>query len=157
MSQAGYTAPALDGKGQKHAILVTRWNSDITESMKSAAVAALREAGVAESDIEIFYVPGAFELGSTAKAVALTQRYSAVICLGCVIQGDTDHHLYVSGEAARLISQAAYDTGIPVIFGVLTTHTHKQALERAGTTGNKGAEAAQAAVEMAALLRRLRQ
>lgn len=156
MSQGGFASGPLDGKGQRHAVFVARFNSDITEALKEGAIAAFARAGVKAEDVEIFYVPGAFEFGSTAKAIALTGRYSAVTCLGCVIQGDTDHHLYVSGEAARLIGQAAYDTGIPVIFGVLTTHTHKQALERAGATGNKGQEAADTAIEMALLLKRIR-
>ncbi|MCE9596724.1 MAG: 6,7-dimethyl-8-ribityllumazine synthase [Spirochaetia bacterium] len=144
------------GAGQRHAIVLTRWNSKIVEALKQGAISELTAFGVRSQDIEIFYVPGAFELGSTAKGIALTGRFASVICLGCVIRGDTDHYQFVAGEAARLIAMAAYDTQIPVIFGVLTTNTERQAEDRAGSTGNKGAEAAQTAIEMAALMARLK-
>ncbi|MBL8018436.1 MAG: 6,7-dimethyl-8-ribityllumazine synthase [Leptospirales bacterium] len=144
------------GTGQRHAIVLTRWNAKIVEALKEGALAELGRFGVSEKDVEVFYVPGAFELGSTAKAIALTGRFSSVICLGCVIRGDTDHYQFVAGEAARGISQASLDTGVPVIFGVLTTNTERQAEDRAGPTGNKGAEAAQTAIEMAGLMARLK-
>lgn len=155
----GYTSGLAKnaGEGQRHAIVLTRWNAKIVEALKQGALSELANFGVKDSDVEIFYVPGAFELGSTAKIAALTGRFSSVICLGCVIRGDTDHYQFVAGEAARSISQASYDTGVPVIFGVLTTNTERQAEDRSGPVGNKGAEAAQTAIEMAGLIARLKQ
>ena len=154
---------SLQGGGQRHALITSRWNDFITDALLEGAVESLLSLGVQEEDIDIIYVAGAFELGPTALITARskTQAYDALICLGCVIRGDTPHFEYVSGESARLISQASYDSGIPVIFGVLTTDTVEQAMERASvkknTKGeNKGAEAAQCAVEMASLYRQLK-
>lgn len=138
---------------QRHALVVARFNSDITYAMRDGALAVFRAAGLPESSIEVYEVPGAFELGFTARILALTGRYSAITCLGCVIRGDTDHYDFVAGQAAELIGRAGFDTGVPVIFGVLTTHTHKQAEERA-FRDNKGGEAAQSAMEMAAIVAR---
>ena len=116
----------------------------------------LGRLGVRDEDITVVEVPGAFELGPVARRLATSGKVDAVIVLGCVIRGATAHFDYVAGQAARLTAQASYDSGIPVIFGVLTTDTIEQAIERAGTkAGNKGVDAAAAAVEMAALYRQL--
>jgi 6,7-dimethyl-8-ribityllumazine synthase len=144
------------GAGARFAVIVSRFNAPITESLCRAAVAALREAGVAAGAIEEFRVPGAFELPQAARAAAETGRFDAVICLGCVIRGETPHFEYVSSTAAHGLMAAAGETGVPMAFGVLTTDTEAQALARAGDDAdNKGREAAAAALEMAALFRAL--
>jgi 6,7-dimethyl-8-ribityllumazine synthase len=146
----------VSGVGQRHALVVSKWNEFITFRLRDGALAALQRHGVSLENITVVYVPGAFELGSTARRLADTGKFDAVICIGCVIRGATDHYEYVAGQAARLISQAAYDSGRPVIFGVLTTDTIEQAIERAGTkAGNKGYEAALAAIEMVDLYRKI--
>ncbi|MCB1172712.1 MAG: 6,7-dimethyl-8-ribityllumazine synthase [Leptospiraceae bacterium] len=146
----------LNGAGQKHAVIVSRWNDFITDRLQNGALAALRSHGVAEDDITIIPVPGAYEIGPVARKLAASGRYSAVTCIGAVIRGSTPHFDYVAGQAARLVAQASYDTGVPVLFGVLTTETIEQAIERAGTKlGNKGYEVATAAVEMANLFARI--
>lgn len=142
----------MNGAGQRHAVISTRWNSFITDRLLEGAIDALRRHGVADDAVDVIMVPGAFEIGPAAKKAALTGRYDAVTTIGAVIRGSTAHFDHVAGQAARLIAQASYDTGVPVIFGVLTTDTIEQAIERAGTkAGNKGFEAGAAAVEMAAL------
>jgi 6,7-dimethyl-8-ribityllumazine synthase len=152
--QGRFEPRAIEGaEKQRHAVVVARFNSDITYAMRDGAVAELRRAGVADSSIEVIEVPGAFELGFTARVLALTGRYSAITCIGCVIRGDTDHYDFVAGQAAELIGRSGFETGIPVIFGVLTTHTHKQAEERA-FRDNKGGEAASCAMEMASIVAR---
>lgn len=152
--QGGFESGSIAGAAsQRHAIVVARFNADITYAMRDGAVAEFRKAGIPESAVEIVEVPGAFELGFTARILALTGRFSAVTCLGCVIRGDTDHYDFVAGQAAELIGRAGFETGIPVIFGVLTTHTHKQAEERA-FRDNKGGEAALSAMEMAGIVAR---
>ena len=144
------------GAGSRFAVIVSRFNAPITESLGVAAVAALREAGVASDHIEQFSVPGAFELPQAARAAAETGRFDAVICLGCVIRGETPHFEYVSSAAAQGLMAAAGDTGVPMAFGVLTTDNQAQAMARAGNdANNKGREAAAAALEMAALFRAL--
>ncbi|HBS07157.1 MAG TPA: 6,7-dimethyl-8-ribityllumazine synthase [Leptospiraceae bacterium] len=146
----------LNGAGQRHAIVVSRWNEFITDRLKDGAVAALRKHDVAEGSVTVVAVPGAYELGSVAKRLAQTGKYDAITCLGAVIRGATDHYDYVCGQAARLIAQVYYDTGIPTVFGVITTDTIEQAIERAGTkAGNKGYESAVAAVELASLTRQI--
>ena len=146
----------LDGTGQKHAIIVARFNDFITERLSAGALAALKKHGVRDEDITVVHVPGAFEIGPIARQLAASGRFDAVCCLGAVIRGATGHYEHVAGQAARLIAQAAYDSGVPVIFGVLTTDTIEQAIERAGTkAGNKGYESAVAAVEMASLHKKL--
>ncbi len=152
-----YLEGGASGNGQRHAVVVSKWNEFITFRLRDGAVAALQRHGVAARDITVVYVPGAFELGSTARELADTGRFDAVICIGCVIRGATDHYDYVAGQAARLVSQAAYDSGKPVVFGVLTTDTIEQAIERAGTkAGNKGYEAALTAIEMVDLYKKIR-
>jgi 6,7-dimethyl-8-ribityllumazine synthase len=125
----------------------------VVDRLLAGAQAALRRHGVAADAVHVVRVPGSFELPLTAQALASSGRYAAVICLGAVIQGDTDHYDYVCSAATSGISQAALKTGVPIIFGVLTCNTMEQALDRAGgKAGNKGAEAAVAALEMASLL-----
>lgn len=146
----------LVGTGLSFAIVVSRFNAFITAKLLDGALDALKRHGVAEEAVDVVWVPGAFEIPLVARKLAERGKYDAVICLGTVIRGATPHFEYVSAEAAKGIAQAALQTGVPVIFGVLTTDTIEQAVERAGTkAGNKGWEAATAAIEMANLMRRL--
>ena len=146
-----------DGKGLRIAIIVARFNDFVTERLLEGANAALRRYGVPADAIDTAWVPGSFEIPLAAKTAAASGRYDAVICLGAVIRGETDHYAYVAGGAANGIAQASLETGVPLIFGVLTTENVEQAMERAGgKVGNKGADAAAAAVEIANLLRELR-
>jgi 6,7-dimethyl-8-ribityllumazine synthase len=136
-------------------VIVSRFNEQITGALRDAAVAALREAGAPHGDVDEFAVPGAFELPQAARAAAETGRFDAIVCLGCVIRGETPHFEYISASAAQGLMSAAGDTGVPMAFGVLTTDTEAQARERAGSgADNKGREAAATAIEMAALFRR---
>jgi 6,7-dimethyl-8-ribityllumazine synthase len=151
------TAPLANAAGLRFAIIVSRFNAAITEMLGSGARAALTEAGASGADIEMFAVPGAFELPQGARAAAETGRFDAIVCLGCVIRGETAHFEYISGSAAHGIQQAAGATGVPMAFGVLTTDSWEQAEERAGDgRANKGWEAAAAAIQMAVLFRQLR-
>ncbi|HEC2202558.1 TPA: 6,7-dimethyl-8-ribityllumazine synthase [Staphylococcus delphini] len=146
----------LNGKGLKIGVVVSRFNDLITGRLLDGAQDALRRHQVAEDDVDVAYVPGAFELPIVAKKMAQTGKYDVVVTLGCVIRGATSHYDYVCNEAAKGIAKASDDTGIPVIFGVLTTENIEQAIERAGTkAGNKGAESAVGAIEMANLLRQM--
>ncbi|EII2684444.1 6,7-dimethyl-8-ribityllumazine synthase [Staphylococcus pseudintermedius] len=146
----------LNGKGLKIGVVVSRFNDLITGRLLDGAQDALRRHQVAEGSIDVAYVPGAFELPIVAKKMAQTGKYDAVVTLGCVIRGATSHYDYVCNEAAKGIAKASDDTGVPVIFGVLTTENIEQAIERAGTkAGNKGAESAVGAIEMANLLRQM--
>jgi 6,7-dimethyl-8-ribityllumazine synthase len=155
------TAPrVLEGeviaRGRKVAIVAAKFNDFIVSSLLKGATAAWLERGGPSEDLLIARVPGAFELPVVARRLALSGRYDAVVALGCVIRGDTPHFEYVSGECARGLQLASLETGVPVIFGVLTVETVEQALERAATTaGNKGGEAMAAALEMASLMARL--
>lgn len=155
------TAPrTLEGeitaRDRKVAIVAAKFNDFIVASLLKGASAAWLEHGGAAQDLLIARVPGAFELPVAARRLALSGRYDAVVALGCVIRGDTPHFEYISGECARGLQLASLETGVPVIFGVLTVNTVEQALERAATTGdNKGAEAMAAALEMASLMARL--
>ncbi|KGI86171.1 MULTISPECIES: 6,7-dimethyl-8-ribityllumazine synthase [unclassified Exiguobacterium] len=144
----------LVGKGLKVGIVVGRFNDLITMRLLDGAKDALKRHGVEQDDVEIAFVPGAFELPLVAKKMAMSKKYDAVITLGAVIRGATPHFDYVCSEAAKGVAQASYQSEVPVIFGVLTTETIEQAIERAGTkAGNKGWEAATAAIEMANLMR----
>ena len=137
----------------KVAIVVSRFNELITEQLLRGAIDAWRRCGGGESTLEVARVPGAFELPIAAQALAQTQKFDAVICLGCVIRGATDHYDYVCSQTAGGLMKAGLDSGLPVIFGVLTTDTLEQAFERSGSkAGNKGAEAILAAIETANLL-----
>ncbi len=147
----------LDGKGQRHAIIVSSWNEFITERLHKGVIESLEMHGVEQEKIDSFHVPGAFELGPSANEVAKLKRYDAITCVACVIRGATPHFEYVSSQAARLIAQCSFDHGIPVLFGVLTTDTVEQAIERAGTkAGNKGFEAGMSAIQMVNLYREIK-
>lgn len=142
----------LYSQGKKYAIIVGRFNEFIGSKLLSGAIDALKRHGVQEEEIEIAWVPGAFEIPLAAKKFALSKKYDAVICLGAVIRGATSHFEYVAGEVAKGIAQASLETGLPIIFGVLTTENLEQAIERAGVkSGNKGFDAAITAIEMANL------
>jgi 6,7-dimethyl-8-ribityllumazine synthase len=146
----------LDGAGLRVCVVVSRWNEFVTRRLLEGAERVLRERGLADGDVTVAWVPGAFELPTAAKWAAASGRYDAVVCLGAVIRGETAHFEYVAGGAAEGIRQAAQETGVPVIFGVLTVDTVEQALSRAGgKDGHKGEEAALAAIEMANLRRLL--
>ncbi len=147
----------LAAKGLRLAIVVSRFNSFITERLLTGALDTLSRAGADDRRIEVVRVPGSFEIPVTAKALAQSGRYDAIITLGCIIRGETQHFDYISAEVTRGIHLAALETGVPMAFGVLTTDTLEQAVDRAGAkSGNKGAEVALAAVEMANLLRNTR-
>lgn len=136
------------------AIVVSLYNEVVTRKLTKGAVDALREKGIAEKNIDLFNVPGAFELPLIARRLAKNPRYDAVICLGAIIKGETDHNIYIAREAARGIANAGYESGKPVIFGVLTTDNMKQALARAGTKeNNKGYEAGIAALRMIKIIK----
>ncbi len=140
------------GQGRRVAVVVARFNEFITDRLLAGALDALRRAGCADTDVTVARVPGAFELPLACQQLARTGQYEAVVALGAVIRGATSHYDLVAGQCASGIASVALDTGVPVIFGVLTTDTIEQAIERAGSkAGNKGAEAAAAALEMAAL------
>ena len=148
-----YLEGNFDGKGKRFAIVLGRFNAFIAERLLEGAVDALRRSGVADGDITVARVPGAYEIPLVAGKLAASGRFDAVICLGVVIRGATPHFDYVAAEAAKGIAQVSLESGLPVLFGVLTTDTIEQAIERAGSkAGNKGAECAQAAIEMVNLL-----
>ena len=139
-------------EGKKFALVVSRFNDFITEKLLSGALDALVRSGAADEDLEVVKVPGAFEIPLVAKKMANTKRFDAVICLGAVIRGSTPHFDYVSAEVSKGVAMVGMESEIPIIFGVITTDTIEQAIERAGTkAGNKGWSAAIAAVEMANL------
>ena len=147
----------LNAAGLRFGIIVSRFNSFITERLRAAAVDALERAGAKGKDLEVVYVPGAFELPLAAKKLAAMGECDALIAIGCVLRGETSHYDYVCSETARGLQLAQMDTGVPVIFCVLTCDTLKQAIDRAGLKGgNKGFEAGLAAIEMARLSRKLR-
>jgi 6,7-dimethyl-8-ribityllumazine synthase len=151
------TEGTLDAKGLKFAIVVGRFNSFVTERLLGGALDALTRTGAIEDDIEIVRVPGSWEMPVVAAEIARQKRHDALICLGAVIRGDTPHFDHVANEASKGLGQVALATGVPVAFGVLTTNTLEQAIDRAGAkSGNKGFDAAMTAVEMANLMRRLR-
>lgn len=143
-------------RGQRFGIVVSRFNGFITEHLLNGALDGLRRHGVDDGDIDVARVPGSLEIPVIAKRMADSGRYAAIICLGAVIRGATAHFEYVADGSARGIASTALQTGVPVIFGVLTTDTIEQAIERAGAkAGNKGWEAAISAIEMADLIKRL--
>ena len=146
----------LVGAGLKVAIVVARFNEFINGRLLAGAEDALKRHGVEEENVEIIWVPGAFEIPLTAQKLAETKKYDAVITLGSVIRGATPHFDYVSSEVAKGVAAAGMNTGLPIIFGVLTTDTIEQAIERAGTkAGNKGYDAAVTAIEIADLYRKI--
>lgn len=145
---------SVDGTGLRIGIVCGRFNDLITERLLSGAQRTLRRHGVGDDDVTVVWVPGAFEVPIAARALAASGTVDAVVTLGAVIRGATGHYEVVAGQCAAGVQRAALDTGVPVIFGVLTTDTIEQAIERAGTkAGNKGEESAAAAIEMANLLR----
>ena len=147
----------LKADGKNFAIIAGRFNDFITSRLVEGAIDALKRCGAKDEEIEIYKVPGAFEIPLVAKKVAALGKYNAVICLGAIIRGATPHFDYVSNEATKGIAMAGIETGVPVIFGILTTDTIEQAIERAGTkAGNKGWDAAMTAIEMANLMVEIR-
>jgi 6,7-dimethyl-8-ribityllumazine synthase len=143
-------------KGMRFAVVVSKYNDFVTDRLQAAALAALAAAGVESSDITLVRVPGAFEIPSAARQAANTGSYQAIVCLGCLIRGATPHFEYISSAVAHGLTDAAGATGVPMTFGVLTTNSVEEALERAvDGPSNKGWEAAMAAVEMATLLHRM--
>jgi 6,7-dimethyl-8-ribityllumazine synthase len=147
----------LRADGLRFAIVVSRFNSFITERLLQGALDALQRAGAGSKNIDVAHVPGSFELPLTAKKLATTGKYDALIAIGCIIRGETAHYDYVCSETARGLQLAQMDTGMPIMFCVLTCDTLEQAVDRAGLKGgNKGFEAGLAAIEMAQLSRKLR-
>jgi 6,7-dimethyl-8-ribityllumazine synthase len=143
----------FEARGRRFAVVAARFNGAVTERLVDGALSAFRRHGVGDDDIEVAWVPGSFEIPLVARRLARSHQFDAVVCLGTVIRGETAHFDYVAGEAARGIQQVSLDTDVPCIFGVLTTETMDQAVDRAGGKhGNKGWDAAMAAMEMAGLL-----
>jgi 6,7-dimethyl-8-ribityllumazine synthase len=160
-SVPGADFPALEGKldarGKCFAVVVARFNAFITERLLQSACDGLLRSGTARKDIAIVRVPGAFEIPSAARTLALTGKYDAIVCIGCLLRGDTAHYDVIVNEVTRGIGQSAQETGVPHAFGVLTCDTLEQAIDRAGLKmGNKGFEAALAAVEMVNLTSAIR-
>ncbi len=148
----------LNAAGLKFAIVVSRFNSMITDRLLAGALDALARTGSPAEGADIVRVPGSWELPLVARELARQHRHDAIICLSAVVRGDTPHNEYIAAEAAKGIAQAALETGVPIAFGVLTTDTLEQAIDRAGAkNGNKGFDAAMSAVEMGNLMRRLRE
>jgi len=146
----------LDAKGLKFALVVTRFNSLITDRLLSGALDALARTGCPEGNIEIVKIPGSWELPVVARQIAEKKKHDAIICLSAVIRGETPHFDYIASEASKGLAQTAMEFGIPVSFGVLTCETLDQAIDRAGAkSGNKGFDAAMSAVEMGNLMRKL--
>lgn len=143
----------LTARAGRYAIVATRWNAQVVDRLRDGAIDTLRRHGIDPAQITVVMAPGSFELPLVAQRVAASEKFDAIICLGAVIRGATPHFDYVAGEAAKGIAGVATDFDMPVIFGVLTTDTVDQAMERAGSkAGNKGAEAAATAIEMVNLL-----
>jgi len=163
MSNETYSPPVggiendqLSAADLRLAVVVSRFNSFVTDRLREGALDAIRQAGGTIAESDVIGIPGAWEFPVTVRALAQNGRYDAIICLGAVIRGDTPHFDYVAGEAARGIADASVATGIPMAFGILTTNTVEQATDRAGGKhGNKGFDAAMTAIEMALLLRTL--
>lgn len=153
MSQIKVIEGDFSASKGRYALLVSRWNSFVVESLKDGALDTLRRHGIANEQITIYYAPGAFEMPVLAKRVAAKGEFDAIIALGAVIRGGTPHFEYVAGECTKGLAQVSLDTGVPISFGVLTVDSIEQAIERSGTkAGNKGVEAASTALEMVSLL-----
>ena len=149
---------SLEGRGLRIGVVVARFNEFVTRRLLEGALAALERHGVNGEDISVFWVPGSFELPLVTRTAALSGRFDALVCLGAVIRGETAHFDYVAGQAASGIARASQESGVPATFGVLTTDTVEQAINRAGgKSGNKGYDAAVAAIEMANLVRELKE
>ncbi|MFH1549302.1 MAG: 6,7-dimethyl-8-ribityllumazine synthase [Planctomycetota bacterium] len=154
---ANYLEGNLIGKGRKFAVVVSRFNELITKKLLEGAIDTLVRHEVADGDIDVVWVPGSFEVPLAAKQVAASGKYNAVICLGAVIRGDTPHADFIAAEAAKGVATVGLDSGVPTIFGILTPDTLEQAIERAGTkSGNRGAQAAMSALEMADLFPKMK-
>lgn len=146
----------LNAAGKKFALVASRFNSFITRQLIGGAEDCLVRHGATKENIALFWVPGSFEIPLIAKKAAASSKYDAVICLGAIIRGDTPHFDYVAAEASKGVAQVSLQTGVPVIFGIITADTVDQAIDRAGVkAGNKGADAAAAAIEMVDLLSRM--
>lgn len=146
----------FDAGGKRLALVVSRFNDFFTKELLGGARDCLARHGVSDDQVDVAWVPGSFELPMVARQLARTGRYGAVVCLGCLIQGDTPHFHLIAAEVTKGIAQVALETGVPVTFGVITAETIEQAIERAGTkAGNKGWTAAQAAIEMVNLFKQL--
>lgn len=154
MGSRGLTG-GLEAAGLRVAVIAARYNQEICDQLLEGALSSLRSHGATEEAILVVRVPGAVELPLAALHAARSGRFDAVICLGCVIKGETAHFEYVAGEASAGVMRVALDTGVPCAFGVLTTYDHEQAVARSGPVDNKGAEAAETAIEMANLIKRL--
>jgi 6,7-dimethyl-8-ribityllumazine synthase len=147
----------ISGRGRKFGLVVSRTNEFVTRRLLEGAVDALRRHEVADDDLTVVYCPGAFEIPAVARRLLSAAKLDGVICLGAVIRGDTPHFQYIAAEVAKGVAAVGLEAGVPVVFGVLTTDTLEQAVERAGTkAGNKGREAALAALEMADLYAKLK-
>ena len=152
-----YFEGQLTAEGLKFGVIASRFNEFITSKLLGGAVDSFVRHGGNESDLEVFWVPGSFEIPATAKKVAESKRFNAVVCLGCVIRGETPHFDYVASEVAKGVAQVGMESGIPVVFGVLTTDNLEQSIERAGTkSGNKGAEAVESAIELSDLYSKIK-
>lgn len=139
----------LAGPAGRFALVASRFNQFVVEHLVGGALDGLRRHGVAEESVDVVWVPGSFEIPAVALRLGQSGRYAAVVCLGAIIRGDTDHYDYVAGEAAKGIAQASLQSGVPIVFGVLTCDTLEQAINRAGAkAGNKGFDAAMTAIEM---------
>jgi 6,7-dimethyl-8-ribityllumazine synthase len=155
--QSGKIVGEMNAAGLRFGVVVSRFNSFITERLLQGAVDALERSGAGSKDVDVVHAPGSFELPLVAKKLALTGRYDAIIAIGCVLRGETAHYDYVCSETARGLQLAQMDTGVPVMFCVLTCDTLEQAIDRAGLKGgNKGFEAGLGAIEMGHLSRKLR-
>lgn len=160
IAEDSYMAKTYEGKlvatDLTFAVVVSRWNSFITERMLAGAMDALIRHGAAEEKIEVAYVPGTWEIPLVAQRMAKSGRFNAILCIGCLIRGSTPHFEYLANEVTKGIGQISLQTGLPLTYGIITVENIEQAIERAGTkAGNKGAEAAVAAIEMANLMREL--
>ena len=148
-----YEGKLVAPEGARFALIVSRFNEFVTSRLLSGAIDALKRHHVDEDDIDVVWSPGSFEIPLIAKRLASSGEYAAVLCLGAVIRGGTDHYQYIASEVAKGVAMAAMETGVPCIFGVLTCDTVEQAVDRAGAkSGNKGADAALSAIEMVNLL-----
>lgn len=147
----------LIAKGKKFGIIASRFNEFITKDLVAGCLDTLRRHGAQDEDLVVVWAPGAFEIPCLAQKIAKSKSYDAIICLGTIIRGSTPHFEYIAQEAAKGIARVSQDTGLPVIFGIITADTIEQAIERAGTKeGNKGRDAALSAIEMANLLREIK-
>ena len=147
---------SLQGRGLRIAVVASRFNQDVTDRLLRGALDALTAHGVADDDVTVVWVPGSFEVPTVARKLAASGRYQAIVCLGAVVKKETAHFEYVAAEAARGIADVGRETGVPTIFGILTTYNAQQALARSGgAQGNRGADAAQAAIRMATLMQQL--